>query len=135
MKVKIARTAHELVLSEAARDAAHEVCGLLIGHENMIEEALPATNVAADTRRMFEIDPAILLGAHREARRRGRLVVGHYHSHPGGKPMPSLRDAASAHQDGALWIIVGDGGAIAGFRALRGGAIAGRFDPVRLEVV
>ena len=134
MKVKIARTAWQQILLAAEQNPDQEVCGLLIGHEHLIEEALPAANVAADPARRFEIDPAVLLRAHRQARHSGRLVLGHYHSHPGGEARPSLRDAASAHDDGALWIIAGKGD-IAAFRAIGGGAIAGRFDPAGLEIV
>lgn len=134
MKVKIARHVRDMILSQAADVSDKEICGLLIGEAYRIEKAVPAANVAADPRRLFEIDPAALLSEHRRARETGTLVIGHYHSHPGGKPMPSLRDAASALQDGALWLIIGEGGAMAAFRAVADGIIAGRFDPVDLEI-
>ncbi len=135
MKIRIARTAHDLVLSEAERAGDREACGLLVGQEALVEAVIPAANVAADPHRMFEVDPVILLSAHRSARQSGRLVIGHYHSHPGGRASPSLRDAANAHQEGVLWIIVGEGSALAAFRAKVGGEIAGRFDHVELEIV
>src|SRR3546814_12261042 len=83
---------------------------------------------------MFEIDPAMLLSEHRRARADGHRVLGHYHSHPGGKPVPSLRDAANAHQDGALWVIATADGALAAFCAVEGGVISGRFDRVDMEL-
>ncbi|RZM32916.1 MAG: hypothetical protein EOP67_25145, partial [Sphingomonas sp.] len=42
-------------------------------------------------------------GRHRAA------VIGHYHSHPSGLPIPSPRDAAQAMGDGAIWVILGGG--------------------------
>lgn len=135
MKVRIARTARDAILLEAQRTVDREVCGLLIGQDRLIEMAVPAPNVAADPRRMFEVDPAVLLAEHRRAREAGHRVLGHYHSHPGGRASPSLRDAANALQDGAVWLIAGEGGALAAFCAKEGGEIAGRFDPVDLEVV
>src|SRR3546814_18987331 len=84
----------------------------LTGADGEIGQAVPAANVASDPRRTFEIDPAVLLAAHRRARSEGGLVLGPYHSHPGGRPMPSHRDAARALSGGAIWLIDGDGGAI-----------------------
>ncbi|EPR16025.1 peptidase [Sphingobium indicum IP26] len=93
-------------MSEAAADR-HEVCGLLLGEAGRIEAVLPAANVAPDPARHFELDPAVLIAAHRDARAGGARIVGHYHSHPGGLAVPSETDAACAAPDGGLWLIVG----------------------------
>lgn len=135
MMVRIARSAHDAILNEAEHSPQSEVCGLLIGTGETIEVAVPAPNVAENQRRMFEIDPKTLLAEHRRARTQGHRILGHYHSHPGGRSTPSLRDAANALHDGAIWIIIGEGGAIGAFRAKENGEIAGRFDPVELEVI
>lgn len=97
--------------------AAHplEACGLLVGHGDRIEEAIPAPNVAADPSRAFEIDPATLLRVHRAAREGGCELLGWYHSHPNGRPDPSPDDAAQAVEEGRLWLIVANGA----FRAYR----------------
>ncbi|PXA97135.1 hypothetical protein DMC47_15385, partial [Nostoc sp. 3335mG] len=76
--------------------SAQEVCGILRGTGDRIEAAVAARNVAADPARHFEIDPAALLAAHRDARRGGADVIGWYHSHPSGDPDPSPTDAAQA---------------------------------------
>ncbi len=93
--------------AQALPDA--EVCGLLLGTAERIEAAEACANVAANPERTFEIDPVALFAAHRRARGGGPAVVGHYHSHPSGVPMPSPRDAAQAMGDGALWLILGGG--------------------------
>lgn len=67
----------------------------------------PATNVAANPARHFELDPATLFAAHKAARAGGPAILGHYHSHPSGRPEPSATDAASATPDGHLWLIIG----------------------------
>lgn len=108
MKVGIARALLEQIMSEAAADP-HEVCGLLLGDAGRIQEIRPAANVAPDPARHFELDPAVLIAAHRAARAGGERIVGHYHSHPSGVPAPSATDAASAVPDGSLWLIVGGG--------------------------
>ena len=121
---------NEIVAAAAASPGA-EVCGLLLGGGSRVERVVACRNVAADPARRFEIDPAALLAAHRAARHGGPAVIGHYHSHPGGGATPSPRDAADAATDGSVWIIVA-GDALTAWRAVRGGALHGRFDPLRL---
>lgn len=93
-----------MALAAASRD---EICGLLLGREDAIEAILPAANVAPDPARHFELDPAVLIAAHRAARRGGPAVIGHYHSHPSGVAAPSETDRACAAPDGSFWLIVG----------------------------
>lgn len=135
MKIRIARTAFDIIRSKAEEIQDHEVCGLLIGRGDLIETVIPASNVASDPQRMFELDPVTLLAEHRRARTEGHEIIGHYHSHPGGRASPSLRDAANAWQNDVIWIIVGNAGDMGAFCAKTGGEIAGRFVPVELEVV
>jgi proteasome lid subunit RPN8/RPN11 len=113
------------IVAEAAV-SADEICGLLLGDP---AAALACRNVHPTPARHFEIDPAALLRAYREARAGGPAVIGHYHSHPSGDPTPSPTDAAGAPPDGAIWLIVGGGEARA-WVAREGGALHGRFDPV-----
>ena len=93
------------VIAEAATAAPAECCGILLGRE-AITQALPAANLAADPLRRFEIDPAALIAAHRAARAGGLPVVGYYHSHPSGHPVPSATDCEHAGGDGSVWAIV-----------------------------
>jgi len=108
MKVEISRVLLEQIMSEAAADA-NEVCGLLMGDASRIAAIRPAANVAPDRARHFELDPVVLVAAHRAARAGGERIVGHYHSHPSGMALPSATDAASAAADGSFWLIVGSG--------------------------
>lgn len=135
MDVRISRTLLEEILGAAAGQGL-EICGLLLGRAGRIDAILPAANVAAEPARHFELDPAVLLRAHRAARAGGPRVVGHYHSHPSGQPVPSATDAACAAPDGSLWLIVGAGAARL-WRAVPGEGIdasAVRFDAVELLV-
>lgn len=93
-------------ISHAARTAhPAEACGLLLGHGGHIASARPAPNVAPDPARHFEIDPAVLIAAHRAARAGGPAVLGYFHSHPNGLARPSATDQASAAGDGRIWAI------------------------------
>jgi desampylase len=97
------------LLAEAERTAPRECCGLLLGRGDRIEALNPARNVAADPLHRFEIDPETLLAAHKAARAGGPEVIGYYHSHPSGEPVPSARDREEAGGDRRLWAIVAAG--------------------------
>ncbi|KQM65658.1 hypothetical protein ASE75_05285 [Sphingomonas sp. Leaf17] len=129
MDVTISSSALSAILADAAGSPMVEVCGLLLGDGQAIRLARACRNVAADPARRFEVDPAALLAAHRLARSGGERVLGHYHSHPSGRAVPSPRDAADGVPDGSLWLIVADGDARM-WRAVAEGPIEGRFAPV-----
>jgi proteasome lid subunit RPN8/RPN11 len=108
MDIRVSRPVLEALLAEAARAMPEECCGVLLGRNGAIEEARPASNVALDRRRRFEIDPQTLVDAHRAARRGGPQVLGYYHSHPMGPVAPSATDRAQAAGDGSVWAIIGE---------------------------
>lgn len=121
MSVSISSGLLATLVAAAGASPDAEICGLLLGTPDRIEAAEACRNVAVNPARTFEIDPAALFAAHRSARRGGLAVVGHYHSHPSGVPIPSPRDAAQAMGDGALWLILG-GGAARAWRSVEIGA-------------
>ncbi|NJC33671.1 proteasome lid subunit RPN8/RPN11 [Sphingomonas jejuensis] len=121
------------LVADCAATPALERCGLLFGREGMIDHVASAPNVAATPANSFEIDPAMLVAAHRAARGGGPQVIGHYHSHPTGRAWPSTRDALSAGGDGQLWLIVAGEEANL-FRATAGGPVAGAFEALLLRV-
>jgi len=93
--------------AEARAAFPRECCGLIEGVREpgaVHAEALhPAANVGAHPDE-FEIDPGAHLGHIRRLRGSGREIVGCYHSHPGGQPVPSQRDRESGSQ-GFVWLI------------------------------
>ena len=116
------------LLEEAARAHPHECCGLLLGQGARVLETRPAANVHADPATYFEIDPAVLLAAHRAARTGGLHVLGYYHSHPNGRARPSPNDQASAAGDGRAWAVIASG-AVSWWRDLPGG-----FEPLPMRI-
>src|SRR3546814_19014247 len=85
MTISISRALLNRILADAAKDSGAERCGLLLGEAARICDVRFAANVAPEPACHFEIDPAVLLDAHRTARNGGSLVGGHSHSHPPGK--------------------------------------------------
>lgn len=109
MALVVTRQAIDCIFAEAAASHPLECCGLLLGKGDRIGEVRPAANVHSDPKRFFEIDPQILIDAHRNARSGGPLLIGYYHSHPLGPPEPSATDRAHGTGDGKVWAIVGEG--------------------------
>lgn len=101
--------ASELVdglLKEAAGAHPRECCGILLGEDGRITAFLPAENVHPQPESHFEIDPQLLIDAHRAARGGGPRVIGYYHSHPNRLAEPSATDRQQAAHDGSVWAIV-----------------------------
>lgn len=106
--MEIAVTSQALAAVQAAAAAAHprEACGILLGEGRRITQARETRNVHPAPETHFEIDPQALIDAHRAARAGGAQVLGYFHSHPTGDPVPSATDRASASGDGRIWAIV-----------------------------
>jgi len=108
-EIEITAQAFGQMRAAAAAAHPHEACGLLLGAGLRITEAQSVANVHPAPATHFEIDPQALINAHRSTRAGGPEVVGYYHSHPSGPPVPSATDRASASGDGRVWaIIAGD---------------------------
>lgn len=117
MRVLLARAARATI--EAATADAHpqEACGLLFGERgkgrpaitSAIASASVARNVAAEPWHRFEIDPAHLFRAQRAARETGVPILGVWHSHPKGRPVPSAEDLAGVTDPAWLWLIAAPG--------------------------
>lgn len=105
-----AQVAQFNALAEAA--FPREACALLIGREHgdgviEVTEIVPAENIAEAPDCEFELDPAIHVAVLRRLREENAVerLVGHWHSHPNGKPEPSDKDAAMVHDPGLVWVI------------------------------
>ncbi|MAE70759.1 MAG: hypothetical protein CME06_09855 [Gemmatimonadetes bacterium] len=76
-----------------------EICGLLVGQKGeerrLVCEAVPLAN-CADSSDAFSATPLDVLEVEQRARRGGLVVVGVFHSHPGGSASPSSADLKSA---------------------------------------
>lgn len=132
----------DAIRAQARAAGACECCGLLLGEAAgrgtagvAVTSILPAANVAGLPEHRFEIDPTVLLAAHRAARAGGPAILGHYHSHPAGPATPSPVDAAMAEGGGEIWLIVGGDGSMGAWRAGAGGALHDRFEPVEMTVL
>lgn len=117
-------TAKARMLQAALKVGTHEACGLLFGANVAgqvdIREASVARNVSDQPERRFEIDPAHLFEAQRRSRKGPERLIGCWHSHPCGNPLPSVHDRAGVIDMNWLWLIVAQG-QVRAFRPLAQG--------------
>jgi proteasome lid subunit RPN8/RPN11 len=115
--VTIAQSALDAIEAHARSAYPEECCGLLLAapiHASpaagasltgpdiptRILDAIPAQNLAHANRSVrFNLDPRAYIHADCQARERGLIVVGCYHSHPDHPAIPSATDASLAWDD------------------------------------
>jgi proteasome lid subunit RPN8/RPN11 len=122
---KLHGCALEAILRHAERANPLECCGVLVGREGEILQAVEARNLADDPNRYF-LDPEDHIVIRRRARAAGLAVVGFYHSHPHSAARPSETDRAEATYPDHLYLIVG-GGEVRLFRLMDGNFVETSF--------
>lgn len=103
----LTRTDAENIAQHARRDAPREACGLLAGERNVVKRVITLPNAAPDPETHYLIDPAAYIKAMAELDAQGLSLVGFYHSHPKGDPIPSPTDIREAAYPDAVYVIVG----------------------------
>ena len=130
-RVRVAPEVLHAISAHAGAEAPRECCGLLIGSNGRIDEAVAAVNCAGNPVRRYEIDPRDYIAAIKRCRGTSSSVLGAYHSHPRSAAEPSPTDVAEAFGE-FLYVIAGPviGDRAASIRAYR--LIDGNFRPVEL---
>jgi proteasome lid subunit RPN8/RPN11 len=111
--LSLSRDAYDAILAHADAGGDEEVCGVLGGErrgegsddEGYVETVHRAANAADDPRTRYLIDPEEQLAIVEAIEDAGRQVVGFYHSHPRGPPVPSETDAERAAWPGYSYAI------------------------------
>lgn len=110
--LSLPRAVYDEILAHAA-GSDEEICGVLAGerggdgaeHLSRVEAVHRATNVADTPQTRYVIDPEEQLRIIEDVEDGGREVVGFYHSHPEGPPVPSETDAERAAWPGYSYAI------------------------------
>jgi proteasome lid subunit RPN8/RPN11 len=106
MCARISRCALDAMVAHAREAKPAECCGVLLGADGAVVEAVRARNIADEPDVRFLVDPKDHIDARRAARTRGLEVVGFYHSHPRSPAAPSKTDRAEAMYPEQLHAIV-----------------------------
>jgi proteasome lid subunit RPN8/RPN11 len=109
MTIEVTSGAIATLLEEAAKSAPWECCGLLLGAGGRVHEVRPAANVAQDPARCGGRRTRRRGQPRNGARAGGPNLLGYYHSHPAGHPVPSATDCDHASGDLRIWAIVAAG--------------------------
>lgn len=105
----------ERIFSHCVEDYPREACGLLIGRPDyMITEAVASANLSQNPEKNFEIDPALIIEYQKKLRDGTERILGHYHSHPDGRAVPSVHDQAQNHDSSLIWMIIQVSGGVCG---------------------
>jgi proteasome lid subunit RPN8/RPN11 len=130
--VKIRQAIFDQIVAHALEERPNECCGLLIGTDGIVEDAVRARNVRRSPTR-FQVEPADHFAAIRRARAAGREVIGAYHSHPNGPSGPSDTDRVRLTDPSMFHIIVSLAHGTRTVRAFR--LSDGNFSPLELVPV
>lgn len=107
-KLFIRRSVLKDVIEHVDEEIQREACGLLLGIRKgqsvFIRESRRAKNLR-DSQFLYEVDPLDTYRALKEAESLGLELVGIYHSHRFGEPLPSRVDIEKA-VPGLVYLIV-----------------------------
>ena len=89
----VEKQAWDAMVSHAEKIFPKECCGVMVGTDGVVKDAVPLANVYTGPQEdFFVMDPQDLNRVDREARSRGLDVLGVYHSHPNCDAYFSKRD-------------------------------------------
>jgi proteasome lid subunit RPN8/RPN11 len=95
-------------IASHARDAAPlEACGLIAGEANRARLVIPVENIAKEPQTRFLMDVAALSKHLPALDTAGLHLMGFYHSHPDGEPIPSPTDVGEVTYPDVVHVIVG----------------------------
>ena len=96
----------DAIVATCIRALPNEGCGLLLGtSDGLVHEGVASDNVA-DSARIYEIDPKVLLRATRRADDEGLEVIGVFHSHTHSEAYPSPTDIRQAPDPSWHYVLV-----------------------------
>jgi [CysO sulfur-carrier protein]-S-L-cysteine hydrolase len=128
--VTVPGEALQVMVDHARHSAPNEGCGLLAGADGLVTKVYTTANAHAAPDH-FTIDPAEQFRVWRDASAGGWDIVGSFHSHPAGLPIPSQADLDGGTDPAWVNLIVGiENGGIA-VRAYR--YVDGIASPVVIE--
>jgi proteasome lid subunit RPN8/RPN11 len=91
--LRVEKQAWDAMVSHAEKIFPKECCGVMVGVDGVVKDAVPLANVYTGPQEdFFVMDPQDLNRVDQEARARGSDVLGVYHSHPNCDAYFSKRD-------------------------------------------
>jgi [CysO sulfur-carrier protein]-S-L-cysteine hydrolase len=107
MRLWMTPTQAEMIARQAFDHRLEEVCGIIAGVGEQVREIIPIQNAASDPAHFFRLDDRSFTQALFDIERAGLSLIGIYHSHPNGDPIPSQTDIQQANYPDTAYLIVG----------------------------
>lgn len=107
MRLIVTLAQRQQMIDHALQGAPNEVCGLIGGWDGAAHQIITLPNIAPTPRVRYLIDPQAFLNAYYQIERTGDELIGIYHSHPAGAPIPSAADIAEATWPDVAYVIIG----------------------------
>lgn len=95
------------IARHALETAPQEACGVIGGIDGRALRIIPIPNTASDPQHHYTLDHAAFVKAIFSLEREGLSLIGFYHSHPGGDPIPSQTDIREANYPDTAYLIIG----------------------------
>lgn len=110
MALRIPQNLFEQLRQHGEETYPHECCGIMVGIFGddgiRVQSLMRCGNTRTDSaHNRYQISPADLFRAQREASAQGQEIVGFYHSHPDHPARWSSTDLAEAHWTGCCYVI------------------------------
>ena len=99
MMLTISRSDLQTIIEHCAAAYPNEACGILARQDGRVEKVYCMTN-ARPGPVSYEMDPEEQFTVMKDIRQAGRVMVGVFHSHPGGHAYPSGVDVEKAYWPG-----------------------------------
>jgi proteasome lid subunit RPN8/RPN11 len=97
----------EMIAREALDARPAEACGLIAGIGEQARKIIPIPNTATDPQHFFRLDEQDFARSMFDIEQSGLSLIGIYHSHPTGEPVPSQTDIQQANYPETAYLIVG----------------------------
>ncbi|NDJ60985.1 MAG: M67 family metallopeptidase [Chloroflexi bacterium] len=107
MQIALTETQAQAMIEHARTESPREACGLIAGRRGQATQIVQIANIAANPQHQYYMDEAALGKALVGFERQGVALLGIYHSHPNGDPIPSPTDIRHAAYPGTPYLIIG----------------------------
>jgi len=96
----------DAMVATCIRALPNEGCGLLLGTaEGLVHDVVASDNIA-NSAKVYEIDPKVMLRATRRADDEGLEVIGVFHSHTHSEARPSPTDVRQAPDPSWHYVLI-----------------------------
>lgn len=107
MRLRLTEDHARALVAHAQQAYPAEACGLIGGVGDMATQIIPIPNVSSDPQRQFRLDERVFIETVYYLQQQSAEIIGIYHSHPHGDPLPSSTDLQEAAYPDIAYLIIG----------------------------